>query len=52
MLVRTSSSSSRRRSEADIIRKTRFFHVIDTRRSKTLKKICEKKNIFERTRTY
>ncbi len=52
MFVRTSSSSSRRRSEADIIRKTRFFHVIDTRRSKILKEICEKKNVFERTETY
>ncbi len=52
MLVRTSSSSSRRRSEADIIRKTRFLHVIDTRRSKIFKEICEKKNVFERTKTY
>lgn len=52
MPVRTPSPSFHRRPEADTIRKTRFFHAIDTRRSKTLKEICEKENVPERTGRY
>jgi hypothetical protein len=52
MLVRTSSSSSHRELEVDTIRRCRFYHVIDVRESKSIKKICIQKNVSERTEKY
>ena len=43
MPVRTPSPLSHRWSEVDTIRKTRFFHAINTRGSKTLKEIAKRR---------
>lgn len=51
MSVRTWSSISNRH-ETDIIRKTHFFHAIDTWRSTTLKEIYEHEHVLKRTRRY
>lgn len=52
MLVRISSSSSHQGLEVDIIRKCRFFHVIDTRDNKTIKKTFIQKNVSEQIERY
>lgn len=52
MSHRTPSPSSNRHHEADTIRKTRFFHAVDTRGHKTLKEVCETEHLPERTGRY
>lgn len=52
MPVRTPSPSSHRHPEADTIRKSRFFHAVDTRGGKKLKEVCATENVAERTGRY
>ena len=43
---------SSRRSEADTVKKSRFFHAIDARKGKSIKEVCEEENINHHTGKY